>query len=421
MTRTRTRGRRTHSRTSLVAIGSATTGLAALLMWVGYNAPNQIPGRSHYVLSGEFVDADNATAHYQVRMGGRNVGQVLRPRVRHGKAVLDLQLEERVRPLRSDTTLRIRPRSAVGVRFVEITPGRTGRPLRDGETIPASQTSSTVQLDTVLNTLDERRRRQARTVLSELAGGTVDRGEELNDVLGDTPPVLSDLRSSLGALNDRSGATEAVVGGAEAAATAADPVREDIGRGFAPEQRVLGAIADRGDELQAALTSAPAAFAGVRTGLVAAGPLLDELGRLGGAAERTLRPAPATFTAVDAMLRTARPGLRAAPAVLRLADRATDPTLRLLDRLSPVLPRISRTVTSAAPLLLELGRRDCDVRRWFKGWRGALTHGVAGDDRIGPATSLRLTLLQTGETIGGQASKTPGLDKRPYPDPCGGA
>lgn len=422
MRRIRARRRRRAQRTggSLLALGLATTGVAAGLMWVGFNAPNSIPGRKHYMVSAEFVNADNATAHYRIRMGGRDVGQVLRPRVLHGRAVLDMQLDNSVRPLRASTTVRIRPRSAVGVRFVEITPGRRGRALSDGATIPAAQTSSTVQLDTVLDTLDDRRRRQARTVLSELAGGFADRGGELNEVIARTPPVLADTTTGLSALNDSPGATKTFVRGTEAAASAADPVREDIGRGLAPEQQTLGAIAARDDALRASLNTAPAAFGAIRTGLGAAEPMLRELGRLGAAAESTLRPAPSTFTRVDAMLATARPGLRATPAVLRLADRATAPTLGLLERLDPVLPRISRTVRAAAPLLVELGRRDCDIRRWFDGWRGILTQGVASRDKIGPATSLRLTLLQTPETVGARGVKSPDVLKSPYPAPCAG-
>ena len=46
--------------------------------------------------------------------------------------MVDLLLDPALRPLRSDTRLRVRPRSPIGVRFVELSPGTHGRPLAEG-------------------------------------------------------------------------------------------------------------------------------------------------------------------------------------------------------------------------------------------------------------------------------------------------
>ncbi|WP_205699630.1 MlaD family protein [Conexibacter sp. SYSU D00693] len=420
----RRRGRRELGRPTMLLIGVLTTAVAGVLLWIGYDAPNRIPGERYYTLLAQFDDADNVTAHYQVRMGGRNVGQVLDPRVQDGKAVIELQLERGVAPLRSDTTLRIRPRSPVGVRFVELTPGRSGDPLPDGALIPSRQTSSTVTLDTFLGTLDARRRREAHTVLSQLGVAFTDRGADLSDTIGAAPRFLRDTRAALGALNDLPGATRGFVAGAQGAAAAADPVRDDIAQGLRPEARVLDVVAQRRRALQEALEVAPASLAAVRGGLAAADPLVRELGRLGTAAAATLRPAPQAFARTSALLRTARPGLRAAPRALRLAERATAPTLRLLGELDPVVPVAERGLEEPLPLLRELGGRDCDVRRWFAGWRAALGLGVDDGRRIGPATSLRLALLTTLESVGAQGpaltSRLPGVQTDTYPAPCGG-
>lgn len=409
-------------RVALVALGVATTAIAALLLAVGYDAPNRIPGRAYYTLSVALDDADNLTAHHQVRMGGRTVGQVLHPRVRDGRAVIDLQLEQRIAPLRSDTRVVVRPRSPIGVRFVELRPGRRGAPLPDGALLPATQSSATVPLDRALGTLDRRRRREAATAVRELGRGFADRGEDVAATIEAAPRALRRTRSALAPLNARTGATAGLVAGAEGAARAAAPVSGDIAAGLRPEARALRVVAEHEPGVDGTLAVAPEALRRIAEDLGRTDPLLTALGRLGTAGADTLTRGPRTFRAVARMLRDGRPGLRAAPPVLRRAEAATDPTLRLLTALDPVVPAISRTARTASPLLVELGRRDCDVRRWFRGWRGVLTEGVPSGDRIGPATALRLHLLTTLESVGGQgpalSQALPPLRTDAYPEPC---
>ncbi|MGE4426182.1 MAG: MlaD family protein [Solirubrobacteraceae bacterium] len=409
-------------RAVLLSLGVATTALVGLLLYVGYDAPNRIVGRGYYVISAELDDADNVTAHHQVRMGGRNIGQVLHPRVRNGKAVIDLQLNRDVAPLLSDTRIVVRPRSAIGVRFVEVRPGRKGTPLPEGAVLPAASTSATVPLDRALGTLDARRRREATTAARELGRGFADRGEDLAATIGASPRALRRTRSALAPLNARAGAVDGLVRGAEGAAGAADPVRGDIARGLRPGARTLAVIGDHEPGVDRTLRIAPEALADVESGLAATDPLLRAVARLGTVGADTLTHAPPTFRSLARMLRDGRDGLRAAPPVLRRAQAATPPTLALLKALDPVVPAISRTLRTSAPLLEELGRRDCDIGRWFKGWRGVLTLGVDSGKPIGPATALRLHLLTNAESVGGQgpslAGALPSVRTDAYPEPC---
>ncbi|MEA2496887.1 MAG: hypothetical protein QOJ29_4798, partial [Thermoleophilaceae bacterium] len=103
-------------RTKLFLLSVSIAGLLAAVIsaFIGYNAAQTVPGRSYYNLKAEFVHAENLANHYEVRVGGLRAGQMLKPRVHNGKALIDLRLSSQFKPLLSDTTVRIRLRSAVG-------------------------------------------------------------------------------------------------------------------------------------------------------------------------------------------------------------------------------------------------------------------------------------------------------------------
>ena len=80
-------------------------------------------------------------------------------------AVVDMKLDKTVEPLPVDTTVFVRPRSALGLKYVELTPGQErARRYSAGDTIPLENASTPVEFDDLLNTFDTETR-------AELAGG----------------------------------------------------------------------------------------------------------------------------------------------------------------------------------------------------------------------------------------------------------
>lgn len=404
------------SRAFMLAVGLAGLGVAVLLAWIGFNAPNSIPGRQYYDLTAELRQADNLTSHYQVRLNGSLVGQVLNPRVENGLAVVDLQLDKRLEPLRSDTRLRVRPRSPIGVRFVEIYPGTRGRPLRQGERLPASQSSASLPLDTALSTLDPRTRERTRALLGGLGTGFAARGDDLNEAIAGAPGMLSDTESVMGAISARGGAAERFVLGARGAAVAADPVRDVIASGFEPEARALRPFSDRRAALSATLRDAPGALAGVRDGLARSRPLIAEAGGLARDALPALRAAPAALAQTSALLRDGRPSVERLDRTLELAQRSVAPTLSLLTLVRPVLPDLEQALALARPPLEDLGPRRCDMLLMLRNWESMLAWGNEGGNY------LRFNVISpTPESASGQTGSAPSatpIRSNPYPAPC---
>lgn len=399
----------------MYSLGLAGVVIAAILLYIGYNAPKQIPGRSYYNLKAEFADADNLTSSYQVRIGGRLVGQVLDPKVENGKAVVQLQLNPDIEPLRSDSTLRVRPRSPVGVRFVELIPGTKGKPLGNWDRLPASQTSETVQLDQALETFDPARREKAKTFLNEMGKGLLARGEDNNESLQRSPRFLSGLTEIAGAVNDRGGAPQRFIAGAQGAANAADPVRSAIADGFDPESRALDIFVNNADALREDLDVAPGTLASTRANLAQTDPALVELRGMATEMRPMLRASVPALRETATLLDESRDGLRDVPATMKLLDRSVPPTLRLLRTVKPVLPNMETAFRSSGPILDTLGPRECDINLFAGNWSSMLGYGTDA------GTILRLNVVQGGEeNVGGGAkgSALKSIRSNPYPNPC---
>jgi virulence factor Mce-like protein len=405
-----TRASQQRSKAFMYSLGLVGLALALTLVWVGFNSPNSIPGRAYYSVDAEFADADNVSNHSQVRIKGKLVGQVLNLRARDGKALVELQLDPKYGPLKTDTRVEVRPRSAVGVRYVDIVPGTMGAPIPEGGRIPAANTEATRALDEVLGTFDARTRSRTQKLLRELGGGTMDRGEDLNATLGEAPRFLTDGRSVLDEIASRDGGVRRLIRGSATVAGTAEPVREQILRGFEPGRRALKAFTDARDPIQDTLDVAPQALPEIRGGLVGTDPLVRELSGLARQVRPVLAAAPASFEQASALVAEARPSLRVADRTLALARRAVDPTLDLLAAVRPVLPDLDGTFANLGPIVGTIGEYRCDFKRMGDNWGSMLGFENAG------GSFLRFNVVSPGvDSLYGSSNRVKTINPVPGP------
>ena len=117
-----------------VLIGAATTLVVLVAVFLAYNANSGLPFVPSYQLSAEVPNAANLVVGNDVRIGGTRVGTVdaITPVVRRDGSVvarLDLKLETTIKPLPVDSTVIVRPRSALGTCALSSYVGTNGRPL----------------------------------------------------------------------------------------------------------------------------------------------------------------------------------------------------------------------------------------------------------------------------------------------------
>ena len=142
-----------------IVTGAATVLVVILAVFLAYNANSGLPGVPSYQIVVEVPDAGRLTAGNEVRIRGRRAGMVtgIHPSVsRDGTpyARLELRLEQSVDPLPVDSVVRVRPRSMLGLKYVEITPGHARRTLPDAATLPLAQAREGVELDHALQAFD---------------------------------------------------------------------------------------------------------------------------------------------------------------------------------------------------------------------------------------------------------------------------
>jgi virulence factor Mce-like protein len=182
-----------------VLIGAATTLVVIVAVFLAYNANSGLPFVPTYELQTEVPDAANLVNGNDVRIGGTRVGAVTKiTPVTHRDgsvaAVLTMKLETTVKPLPEDSTVLIRPRSALGLKYVEITKGRSSRGFEDGATIPLRNARpQPVEIDQVLSTFDDRTRAASQSNLTEFGNGLAARGQDLNRAIEDLNPLLTNL------------------------------------------------------------------------------------------------------------------------------------------------------------------------------------------------------------------------------------
>jgi ABC-type transporter Mla subunit MlaD len=182
-----------------VLSGAATILVVLVAVFLAYNANKGLPFVPTYELKAEVPSAANLVVGNDVRIGGSRVGYVgdiKAERQDDGStiAVLDLTLERSVSPLPRDSTLIVRPRSALGLKYVEITRGTDREGYDDGATIPLSAATPTpVEFDEVLSMFDEPTRKAAAENTIGFGDAFAGRGESINTAIGAFRPLLRDI------------------------------------------------------------------------------------------------------------------------------------------------------------------------------------------------------------------------------------
>jgi ABC-type transporter Mla subunit MlaD len=171
---------------SPVLVGVATTLVIVVAIFLAYNANQGLPWVPSYRVTAEVPSAANLVRGNEARIGGLRVGVIdkITPVNRDGRfySELELKLETRVRPLPVDSKLLIRPRSALGLKYVQITKGTSSDGFEDGERIPLSsyERPRPVDIDQFYSMFDEKTRDAARTNLAGYGNSFAGRGPSIN-------------------------------------------------------------------------------------------------------------------------------------------------------------------------------------------------------------------------------------------------
>jgi virulence factor Mce-like protein len=175
---------------SPILVGAVTILVIIVAVFLAYNANNGLPFVSTYNLKAKVPNANALVKGNEVRIGGVRVGivkSVVPVQEADGKvaAELALSLDKNAEPLPDNSTLTIRPKSALGLKFLQVTPGDSAKGFAAGDTIPLSAyTPEPVDIDEFFDMFDEPTRLAIRQNLAGFGNALAGRGPQLNEAIG---------------------------------------------------------------------------------------------------------------------------------------------------------------------------------------------------------------------------------------------
>jgi virulence factor Mce-like protein len=193
---------------SPVLVGAVTLLVTIVAVFLSYNANSGLPFVPTYDLKANLPNASQLVKGFEVRIGGARVGFIskIEPKKRPDGstyAQVTMKLDKEIEPIPADSTLLVRPRSAIGLKYIQLTPGEGRAGLRAGGTIPVRQARpEVVELDDLFNMFDAKTRVGSRNALDGYGGGLAGRGRDINLALEQFVPLLRNLEPVARNLSD---------------------------------------------------------------------------------------------------------------------------------------------------------------------------------------------------------------------------
>jgi virulence factor Mce-like protein len=178
-------------------IGALTVLIATVAVYISYNANNGLPFTPTYNIKAQLPEASGLQTGNQVRLAGRRIGVVSaivpyeNPATGRLTAIVSLKLEKKAGPLPVDTSTLVESVSTIGLKYLELTRGRSRTPIREGGTIPVSQSREPVQIQDFFNMFDKKTRIAIAQNNNTFGDGLAGRGSGLNNAIAGLRPLVT--------------------------------------------------------------------------------------------------------------------------------------------------------------------------------------------------------------------------------------
>ena len=403
---------------SPILIGTVTVLITVIAVFLAYNANSGLPFVPTYRIDVQVQNAASLVEGNEVRVGGKRVGTVDRIVAKNGRpkayATLTLKLDKTIEPLRDDSQVTVRPRSPLGLKYLELVPGHRGRKISDGGTLTLAHSRPTVELDEVIDAFDEQTRLAAKRAVDQGGPALAGRGAAFNEFVALSPELLRRFRNVARNLADPRTGLRSAIRGLTRTMEELAPVSHQLASLVEGGNRTFAALQSVSPELAASIAETPPTeLEAIRT-LTAARPVLREARLLVHDIRPGVEVLPTAAARVHAALQTGIPVLRRAS---RLSDRlrkalnevyllSSDPLARsTLRRLRVALDSLLPTLRYVAPL-----QTRCNyLGVYFRNIWSTVSEGDAAGNwlRTGPISSTTQARYRP--------DPAPDLHANPYP------
>jgi len=251
-----------------VLVGAVTLLVILVAVFLSYNANSGLPFVPTYELEADLPNAANLVRGNEVRISGARVGsvsEVTAVRDEGGRSIarIKMKLDDDLDPLPIDSTFVVRPVSALGLKYVELTPGSSNAGFEEGSAVPIAQAQpEAVEIDEVFNMFDAETRRGAQLSLQGFGTGFAGRGTSLNEAIGALRPLVTDIEPVMANLAKPSTRLDRLFAALGATAAEVAPVAETQAALFANLDTTFGALASVARPfIQETISESPETFA----------------------------------------------------------------------------------------------------------------------------------------------------------------
>jgi hypothetical protein len=235
---------------SPLLVGAVTTVIVVVGVFFSYNANMGLPFVPTYQVNAELPSGQSLVQGNEVRIAGVRVGiidSVKADQRENGETIakLDLKLDKSVQPIPEDTTMTVRQRSALGLKYLLLTPGDSPDGLPAGGTLGTDRVKPVaVDMDEWFNMFQPRVRRSIQRNFAEYGGMFATRGGAINEILGQLPPLLEVAEPVTRNLASRETDLEGFIRGLSQAAAEVAPVAEQQAEMFVALDTTFTALAE---------------------------------------------------------------------------------------------------------------------------------------------------------------------------------
>lgn len=395
-----------------------TTLVVVVAVFLAYNANTGLPFVPTTQLKFRVSNGANLLPGNEVREGGARIGVVedMEPvRLPDGTvgAEAKINLDKKAGDIPKDSTLDLRPRSVLGLKYVELTRGRSKDTLADGEVIPADQVSYPVDLDDYNRMFDKRTRAAVQQNLQGFGNALSGRGPSLNETIRTAPRFLGHLTpvAEMLARDDTQLARFLKEAGDVARVVA--PVADRYAHSFEAGADTFEAWSRRPDRLRSTIRqNAPTMRVGIQSFRVQR-PFLADTARFSRALRGATEVMPGALPPITRALATGTPVQRRLPEMnqrLRttlgaLKDLAED------QRTVPALRGVTRLVDVVNPLVRFAGPYVTVCNYFNYAWTNVSEHLTEPDITGGSQRTLLNQASRprdpTAPSLGSIGAKTP--------------
>lgn len=280
------RSRQTSALANPVLVGAMTVLVVLVAVFLAYNANEGLPFVPTRELKVDLASGSDLVPGNEVREGGFRIGLVsaLKPiKLPTGQiaAQLTLQLNQGEGRVPIDSTAAIRPRSVLGLKYVDLHKGAASRAFSDGGTMPITQTSVPVQFEDLNTMFNPPTRKSIDNNLVGFGDALAGRGSALNDTFASLPRLLGYLRPVAAYLSDSRTGLVRFLRSLEGFMGTVAPVAQTNARLFTDMATTFAAIGHSPSDLENTIRLSPGTEKASISSLKVQQPFLVDLGNLG--------------------------------------------------------------------------------------------------------------------------------------------